>query len=342
MGLFLIANRTFIFQDTYEIKTKFDNVAGLMTGAPVLLRGQPIGRVESIALPESVNDDITVTMVVSEQAKPLIREGTRAEIKSDGLVGQQLIVLSGGEENSPQVDEGDFVLGIPPQDLFAIADKATESAERIDSVTIALAQIMRDVQRGEGTIGKFLYDDAAYNEMLNMMRTGSRVMAGLEREADALVSIAADASAGINSIIAKVDSGNGTLGLLVNDPRMYENLLAASSEFQDLSEQFSSVTTQAEQAMNWAALGAYRFAENMEALKYNWFFKTYYERRGFYEKANFEEREKAISDTYDALEAERRRLVEWEAELRAREAAVGEGDGTDTSGGNGGGESPQR
>jgi len=37
-----------------------------------------------------------------------------------------------------------------------------------------------------------------------------------------------------------------------------------------------------------AKLAASRLAENMEALKHNWLFKSYFEERGYWDKATYE------------------------------------------------------
>jgi len=52
----------------------------------------------------------------------------------------------------------------------------------------------------------------------------------------------------------------------------------------------------------------FSFAENMEALKHNWFFKGYFERRGFWSKEEFEQQ-------YDKRKQE---LAQYEKELKAQ------------------------
>lgn len=75
------------------------------------------------------------------------------------------------------------------------------------------------------------------------------------------------ATAHLNSVSAKIDSGQGTVGLLVNDKQVYNNL-----------EQ-TTATLQA--TMVQAQAGVTDFQENMEALKHNFLLSGYFKKRGY-------------------------------------------------------------
>ena len=82
---------------------------------------------------------------------------------------------------------------------------------------------------------------------------------------------ARDATAHLNSVSAKIDAGQGTVGALVNDKQLYNNL------------QQMSITLNA--TMVQAQAGVTDFQENMEALKHNFLLKGYFKKRG-YEDSN--------------------------------------------------------
>jgi phospholipid/cholesterol/gamma-HCH transport system substrate-binding protein len=75
------------------------------------------------------------------------------------------------------------------------------------------------------------------------------------------------ATAHLNSVSAKIDSGQGTVGALVNDKQLYSNL------------QQSTTTLQA--TMLQAQNGVTDFQENMEALKHNFLLSGYFKKRGY-------------------------------------------------------------
>jgi phospholipid/cholesterol/gamma-HCH transport system substrate-binding protein len=75
----------------------------------------------------------------------------------------------------------------------------------------------------------------------------------------------------LNSISAKIDSGQGTVGALVNDKQLYTNL--------------QQTTLTLHETVAHAQEGVTDFQENMEALKHNFFLRGYYKSRGYEDSA---------------------------------------------------------
>jgi phospholipid/cholesterol/gamma-HCH transport system substrate-binding protein len=75
------------------------------------------------------------------------------------------------------------------------------------------------------------------------------------------------ATAHLNSVSAKIDSGQGTVGALVNDKQLYTNL--------------EQTTTTLHDTMLQAQTGVTDFQENMEALKHNFLLSGYFKKRGY-------------------------------------------------------------
>ncbi|MGB6691352.1 MAG: MlaD family protein [Terracidiphilus sp.] len=75
------------------------------------------------------------------------------------------------------------------------------------------------------------------------------------------------ATAHLNSVSAKIDSGQGTVGALVNDKQLYSDL--------------EQTTTTLHATMLQAQTGVTDFQENMEALKHNFFLSGYFKKRGY-------------------------------------------------------------
>ena len=79
------------------------------------------------------------------------------------------------------------------------------------------------------------------------------------------------ATAHLNSVSAKIDSGQGTVGALVNDKQLYSNLAQTTSTLHE--------------TMLQAQTGVTDFQENMEALKHNFFLSGYFKKRGYEDSA---------------------------------------------------------
>jgi len=339
--LFIIGERVFLISPTYRVHAEFNDVGGLVAGSPVQYQGIGVGRVDFVQLPPSPGAPIRVGMAIRESARHLVRQDTRALIQTEGLVGQMMVVLSAGSDAQPVVAEGGTITGVDPFSFAAVTDRLFESVARFDDVTVTMTDIMTDIQTGEGTLGRFLYDPRLYDEAVLTTAETRVAMRNLTDRADALVGIAADASVGVRSIIQKIDTGDGTMARILNEDDIYLALLDASETFSAAAGDIETITDRVENAANWGTLAMFRLAENMEALKENWFFRGYYERRGFREQAPFEIREQALSETFRLIEERERELYEWEERLRQREegmiptrtgqAQPQEGTGTTTS-----------
>jgi len=85
------------------------------------------------------------------------------------------------------------------------------------------------------------------------------------------------ATANLDSISAKIDSGRGTVGALVNDKQLYNNL--------------EQTTTTLHSTMLQAQTGVTDFQENMEALKHNFFLRGYFKNRGYEDAAELAQNE---------------------------------------------------
>ena len=337
LALFAVANRSFLFSDTFFIRSQYASVAGLNPGAQVQFQGVNVGRVESVRLPERPGERITVTMAIRRSAQHLITEETQAQIKTDGLVGSQIVVLI----NPPlalsvePVEEGDIITGVEPFDLYEITDRMLSTVAQFDSAASSFQQIMVHVQGGQGSLGRLVYDEALYEEFVATTNSTRQTMNNLAANAEALVELAGDATQGVSTILGKINAGEGTFAMMLNDPAVYTTLLATADTLQGISTDLRGITNSAENAANWGALGSFRFAELMEAAKHNWLFKRYFEERGYMEKAPFEERERALTQSFEELQREKRELLEWEQRLEAREATLqrsGEDVSTDSTG----------
>jgi outer membrane protein OmpA-like peptidoglycan-associated protein len=95
---------------------------------------------------------------------------------------------------------------------------------------------------------------------------------GILESSQQAVTNTTEATAHMNSITAKVDSGQGTVGALVNDKQLYGNL--------------QQTTTTLQATMLQAQTGVTDFQENMEALKHNFLLSGYFKKRGYEDSNN--------------------------------------------------------
>ena len=127
-GVFLIGNQRLLFRRTYRIKAEFQTVAGLNNGADVRVGGIHLGTVRYISLPASPSGKLTVAMDLANSTKKIIRQDSVATIKTEGMVGDKYVEITGGSEKAPAVENGDTIKGQTPVDFSDAALAATNQA----------------------------------------------------------------------------------------------------------------------------------------------------------------------------------------------------------------------
>ena len=93
------------------------------------------------------------------------------------------------------------------------------------------------------------------------------VIADLMKKADGILDNVTVAAANLGSISGKINQGQGTIGALVNDKRIYT--------------QMDQTTVGLRDTVNHAQAGVAAFQENMEAMKQNVLLRGYFKKRGY-------------------------------------------------------------
>ena len=151
-------------------------------------------------------------------------------------------------------------------------DRSTKEIIKSDSVaSIETEGVLGDqfVAISFGSAGQAEVQDGETIQSVPPLELGAllaKTNAILDSSQQAIVNTTA-ATAHLNSVSAKIDSGQGTVGALVNDRQLYDNL--------------EQTTTTLHDTMLQAQTGVTDFQENMEALKHNFFLSGYFKKRGY-------------------------------------------------------------
>ena len=253
------------WQDRYRLEAYFPSVAGLVPNAAVWLAGTPVGRVESVAFAEGSDGMpmVRVVLQVDRGVQDRIRTDSTASIGVMGLLGDRYVGISLGTRGATPLPAGAEIDTLAPTDLYKVVDQGSEALQGISELSrnlnevvgdfqketggkelassvAAIATIVNEIQRGDGLLHSFIYDEyegggiesierslVLFEAIMDEVTNGEGVLHSLVydrlTEQD-LVLEALGAGAKLNSILAKVDAGDGTLGLLVNDPTLFEDM----------------------------------------------------------------------------------------------------------------------
>ncbi|MET0619756.1 MAG: MlaD family protein, partial [Thermoanaerobaculia bacterium] len=114
IGVFMVGQRANLFRKKFPYSTHFETAAGLVPGNIVMLNGVVVGNVLEVNLSGDPADrTVQVGYDVVRRWAPMLRKGTRASIKTRGLLGDKYIELAGGLPTEPEVPIGGEIPAAP-------------------------------------------------------------------------------------------------------------------------------------------------------------------------------------------------------------------------------------
>lgn len=238
---FVLVGRTGnVFGERYELVTLVRSAAGLVPGASVQLAGQTVGQVDRVDLipaearPES-GEAVALWLGVNVDVRDQIREDSRAQVRTQGLLGDRLIDISPGGPGARILEAGDTLASAAPVDYDAlIADGAAAVGDLVE-VTANLSELTQGVLEGRGMLGRLMTDEELYTRLTGIATSMDTLLAiavqpdgpvMLMLRDDSLYVSLKQAAAALDSTTARVARGEGTVGRLLADDSLYASLLS--------------------------------------------------------------------------------------------------------------------
>jgi phospholipid/cholesterol/gamma-HCH transport system substrate-binding protein len=288
VGLFLIGDRRMLFSDTFEIYAEFSQIAGLQNGAKVRVAGLDAGEVEGIHIPASPSAKFRVRMRVREDVRGLLRLDSVATIQNDGLVGNKFIQVEAGTDASPPVPERGTIQSREPFDLAQTLQKMSDA---IDMVTSMVTEVKGGV-------------DAALASFMTLASDAQQLVKDVGGEFRAITASSHRVADDLRVVVSGIRNGRGSIGKFVNDDTLFlkakaiaedaqkavanlrgasEDARAAIANFQGENGPVQGITGQFQQTLASVRETFEDLAENAEALKRNFFFRGFFNKRGFFD-----------------------------------------------------------
>jgi phospholipid/cholesterol/gamma-HCH transport system substrate-binding protein len=288
VGLFLIGDRRMLFSDTFEVYAEFANIGGLQNGAKVRVAGLDAGEVDTIHVPPGPSARFRVKLRIREDLHPLIRVDSVASIQTDGLVGNKFVQVEAGTDQAQLVPADGTIQSREPFDLSAMLQRMTDTVDLVSKTIV-------DVRSGL---------DEALGAVTDTAKDAQALMNDLGTDARAIMASAQKVSRDLNSIVADVRDGKGSVGKLMTDDALYKSVkgIAADAEkavanLRDASEQakgavadfrgengpMKGIAGSLQQTLASAKDAMADLAENTEALKRNFFFRGFFNKRGYFD-----------------------------------------------------------
>lgn len=239
---------TDIFSSVNNYYTTYDNIGGLVSSSPVYVKGYKVGQVEQVIYDFSKEKSFVIKISVSKDIK--LPKGTLIQLYDEGLMGGKALQLvfapitatqtmyESGDTLDSQVSVG--LMGQLAGDLMPkIENIATQADSLIRSVRIlvenknlnkSLASIestTADLAVSSSQLKKMMNNDVPHIlKDVNVLTTDFKQISGNLKQIDfnaTFVSIN-HTIANLNLATDKINSSEGTIGLLLNNKDLYFNL----------------------------------------------------------------------------------------------------------------------
>jgi phospholipid/cholesterol/gamma-HCH transport system substrate-binding protein len=246
------------FQRGKHVNALFTNVQDLKKGDRVKMAGVEVGRVQDIQL---TNNKVLVMMKVRPTAQ--VKTDSLATIKFTGLLGQNFVSLGFGSPQGEALKDNQFIDAEEPADLSAMMqklEKVAEGAQKLtesftgfkidtlvgplrdfisankDPLTITISNmqtfstdISSQISQGKGTLGKLIQDESLYD-------TALATVSNLQDTATEIKFTLAEA----RKVVDKVNSGQGTVAMLMNDGQLYRETTESMTNLKEILQKMNN------------------------------------------------------------------------------------------------------
>ncbi len=290
LAIFMVGQKSSLFTSTYSVNAYFKDIQGLKTGATVRLSGTDVGSVSDISIVSDTTGRVRVEMKLNTDISRFIRTNTVATIENEGLVGNKVVVLIIGSSKAELVKDGGTIKTKEPVGFSQIIEQTEGIMQYTKEMTKNLSDIIGKVNSGQGTIGKVINDDQLYYQAVELTKRADESLKNISKELDEVTKLFDNLGSGVQNVVSNVNNTVSDLDTIIIGVKQGKGVLGqllvkGSSLDTTIFSTFAALQKTAEDAR----LASSRLAENMEALKHNWLFKGYFEERGYWDKAEYED-----------------------------------------------------
>ena len=247
-------------QENIDVYAIFDEVGSLSKGDPVMISGLRKGKVQYLTLTER---GVLVEFTISSDVR--LKEDATATVKNIGLMGERFLAVTPGKSETdldpinPIV--GSYDTGIP-EVMGMMGEMITELRNLVLSLKHSVASednlgklsgTISNMERVTESLADYMernrdrLDQSAQN-FLTASQAFRKIAVNNEKRIDTLMGDLNKSVAGIDSVVAdlaqvaatarafadNLENGDGSLQLLVDDRRLYDDLRRAASNIDDL------------------------------------------------------------------------------------------------------------
>lgn len=254
-----------LFQTSKEFYVVYDNVVGLENGAPVTINGMRVGKVKNLSLANKVGDAVLVSFVIDNDFE--FSKSSVIKIYSSGIIGGNNLAIIPAIDDPIMAQAGDTLRGELEAGLIdGLIEKFTpleksiiSTLTKVDTVLLDIDQVLdtqtrmhlrQSMKSLSVTMDQLSQTAAGLNELVGRnqneldaaFKSITKTSTNLEIITDSIASVntaqmLTDLSGSIkslNQITNSMAEGQGSLGALIQDDGLYNDLRSLTEDAQNL------------------------------------------------------------------------------------------------------------
>lgn len=246
ISIFMIGGSNSLFAKQARYTAHFDQVQGLAKGSMVSLAGLSVGNVESLDFIDDQNR-LQVVLRIEERAARRVTEGSQVEIRTQGALGDKFVYIIPGDPTAPPLPEGSLLPQAEASDLLGVIASRGKETEKVFDIIHEL-HVMTKALNHENRMNKLIGNLTAASSNLRETSEEFRVFSkGMDFQASSKE--IRETLQRLDRIVERIDRGEGTLGALINDPTLHDQLrgfLGASPRRQQIRSMIRTSIEKAE------------------------------------------------------------------------------------------------
>ena len=256
-----------IFDNTKEISAVYDNVEGLAPSASVTINGHKIGKVQSIHFTDDLSGKLNVNMRIDSDFE--FSKNSKAQLYEAGLIGGKAIAIIPAFDGAPNVESGDVLSSdVKPGLTDLVNQRLTPLQEKMETMMVSADSLLvnlntlfdsqtklnlkSSIAELTSTISSFKSTSESLNDLVvdNSSSIGetitnfNKISEDLTHLSSSLAladfdTIMADLKSTIssfNQLLTAIENGDGSVGKLMKDEAVYNNLEGATKQLEELLE----------------------------------------------------------------------------------------------------------
>jgi len=256
-----------LFNSSQTLYTEYDNVEGLVSSTPVTINGLNVGKVDNIGFKGDGSGKLLIKLLVNSDFK--FSKNSTAELYETGLIGGKAIAIIPAFDGAEIAEDNDVLKSTVKAGLTDLVNqRLTPLQEKIEIMMVGADSLLTNlndvfdektktslrnsVSGLNNVIQNFNNTSISLNRLMsnneeklnNTLSNVDTMSSNLLKTSEQLANTNLDQTIknleatiqNFNTISSKIENGEGSIGKLLKDEALYNNLEGASLQLEQLLE----------------------------------------------------------------------------------------------------------